>query len=29
VAADGDRRGDGSEVRRAVAALHDEFPQIA
>lgn len=29
VAADPDRRGDGTEVRRAVAALHDEFPQIA
>jgi N-methylhydantoinase B len=29
VAEDPDRRGDGTEVRRAVAALHDEFPQIA
>ncbi len=29
VAADPGRRGDGSEVRRAVAALHAAFPQIA
>ncbi|HWT08379.1 MAG TPA: hydantoinase B/oxoprolinase family protein [Roseomonas sp.] len=29
VAADPDRRGDGTEVRRAAAALHAEFPQIA
>ncbi|MBW6396880.1 hydantoinase B/oxoprolinase family protein [Roseomonas sp. HJA6] len=29
VAADADRRGDGTEVRRAIAALQDEFPQIA
>ena len=26
---DADRRGDGTEVHRAVAALHAEFPQIA
>ena len=29
VEADGERRGDGSEVRRAAAALRAAFPQIA